>query len=269
MEGLPWLGERPWALDERIEHIAAAGFDGVAVDLGAREAPSADALRPLVAAAGLRCRVLAFVDAGRPLHMALDYCRRVGAESVVVCGQVFPEDVAKGAAIVRDWMDEAAAAGVPFELETHRYTITNDLGYTLRLLDAIGDLRISADLSHYVVGNELPDAGDERTDAAIAAILARATSLQGRIATRGQVQISSTFPQHAATVARFRGWWADGFRSWRQRSPAGAECVFICELGTLPYPVTGPDGAELSDRWIEAQRYRDWAHELFGSAAAS
>jgi hypothetical protein len=263
MERLPWKAAVAWTLEERVATVADAGFAGVAVDLGAREAPAAAALRPLLAASGLRCLVLAFVNEAKPLADALEYCVEVGAEGVVVCGQVFPSDVVAGATIIRGWMDEAVAAGVPFELETHRYTITNDLGFTVRLLDALPDLRLAADLSHYVVGNELPDAGDDRSEALISRILERATSFQGRIATRGQVQVSATFAQHAAAVERFRRWWTKGFSNWRARSSTDGECIFVCELGAPPYPITGPDGEELSDRWAEALLYRRWAHELF------
>ena len=60
--------------------------------------------------------------------------------------------------------------------------------------------------------------------------------------------------------------WRQGFREWRAREADDAECVFVCELGAPPYPVTGPDGNELSDRWQEALLYRDWARQLFDEA---
>ncbi|MDT7566393.1 MAG: hypothetical protein QOG76_5017, partial [Pseudonocardiales bacterium] len=36
-----------------------------------------------------------------------------------------------------------------------------------------------------------------------------------------------------------------------------------------PYPVTGPDGQELSDRWREALLLKSWAEELFETAEES
>ena len=74
-------------------------------------------------------------------------------------------------------------------------------------------------------------------------------------------------PQHAPWVDRFRRWWADGFAGWRARSGPDAECAFVCELGGPPYPITGPGGAELSDRWAEAREIRRWALESFAATA--
>jgi hypothetical protein len=264
MEGLPWRSSsRTWSLPERVERIAAAGFAGLAVDLGAREAPSTKDIVPLLRDNGLRCLVFGFVDEARPLRQALDYATKVGAELVVVCGQVFPAEVGEAAATVRGWLREAATAGLPLQVETHRYTLTNDLGFTARLLDRVPELTLAIDLSHYVVGNELPDQPDPRVDDLIGRLLDRAGSLQGRVATRGQVQVSATFDQHKAAVDRFRAWWERGFRSWRGRAAADGDCVFCCELGTVPYAITGADGHELSDRWTEALLLKSWAEELF------
>jgi hypothetical protein len=265
MEGLPWRVPRPWTLEERVERIAEAGFAGAAIDLGATEAPTAAEVAPLLQGAGLRAQVFAFVSSGRPLGAALDYAAAVDAEVIVVCGQVFPATVDEAAELVRAWRDEASAAGTPFQLETHRYTLTNDLGFTARLLDAVPDLDLAVDLSHYVCGNEIPDGPDPdgRVEKLFAKVLDHGASFQGRIATRGQIQVSPRFPQHRATAQRFRRWWERGFRSWRARSDEGAECTFCCELGTVPYAITGPDEAELSDRWADALLLKAWAEELF------
>jgi hypothetical protein len=268
MEDLPLAGPE-WTLPERIAQIAGAGFDGLAVDLGARKAPAAGELRPLADAAGLRVQVFAFVSEQRPLAQALDYAHEVGAHSMVLCGQVFPDGVGAAAEVVSGWLDESAAAGLPVELETHRFTLTNDLRATVALLDALPELPLAVDLSHYVVGNELPDGPDERVDPLLDRVLARGTSFQGRVATRGQVQVGPRFAQHAAAVARFRDWWARGFAAWRARSAADAELSFVCELGTTPYAITGPDGREISDRWADALLLADWARELFAAAAPS
>ena len=209
-------------------------------------------------------QVFCFVRDSRDLAAALGYADAIGAEGIVVCGQVFPATLEEAALYVRSWL---AAARIPMQLETHRYTLTNDLGFTVRLLDAVPEVEIAADLSHHVVGNELPDGPDARVDALVGRVLARAGSLQGRIATRGQVQVSPSLPQHAAAVERFRGWWAAGMRGWRERHADGGDLVFCCELGTTPYAITGVDGGELTDRWADALLLRDHALELFQATA--
>ncbi|TQS45430.1 sugar phosphate isomerase/epimerase family protein [Cryptosporangium phraense] len=256
MEDLPWRAPARWTLAERVERIASAGFAGLAVDLGARQAPAAKDLAPLLD--GLRAAVFCFFSDDAGLRTALDYADAIGAELVVGCGQVFPPDVTTAAGLVRGWLK--TAAGTPFQLETHRYTLTNDLGFTVALLDAVPELELAVDLSHYVVGNELPDTADERTDDLIGRVLARAGSLQGRVATRGQVQVSPSFPQHAPAADRFRSWWTTGMAAY-----PGDDLVFCCELGTVPYAITGPDGEQISDRWADALLLKSWAEELFAA----
>lgn len=270
MEGLPWRGAEPWTLEEQIGLVAGAGFAGVGIDTYSLErAPRPEVIGPLLRAAGLRTSVTAFVTETRPLTVGLDYAAALGAELVVVCGQVFPDEVGEAAELVRSWLKEAADAGVALHLETHRYTLTNDLSFTSRLVREVPEVELALDLSHYVVGNELPDLDVPRVEEMIGLLLERGASLQGRVATREQIQVPLEFPQHRPAVERFRRWWAEGFRSWRSRAAADADCVFLCELGTAPYPITGPDGLELSDRWHEALLLKSWAEELFAETEES
>jgi hypothetical protein len=39
--------------------------------------------------------------------------------------------------------------------------------------------------------------------------------------------------------------------------------TFLCELGPPPYAITGPDGAEISDRWQEALLMKGMIRELW------
>ena len=91
--------------------------------------------------------------------------------------------------------------GVPVQFETHRNCITNDLFFTLSLLDAVPEMRLACDFSHYIVDREfkLPLSADER--GWLSRCIARGDSLQGRIASRQQVQLPLDFPQHQKWVA--------------------------------------------------------------------
>ena len=89
---------------------------------------------------------------------------------------------------------------------------------TLCLLDAVPEMRLCADLSHFVVDREFKLPLDARDAGLIQRIIARSDSFQGRVASRQQIQLQLNFPQHQKWVDLFRQWWRDGLVSWRQRN---------------------------------------------------
>ena len=263
-----------WAMtgepvDASFDRVAAAGYDGVAIDLGALTLEAARATVPHFARTGLLGLVTAFPRTVEGLRPALHLARDIGAPFVVVVGQVMPLRVDDMAEAVRAWLRVAAEEGVPIQFETHRNCITNDLFSTVQMLDAVPEMVLSADLSHYVVDRELPCPPPPELDALFSQVLSRAGSLQGRVAARGQIQVALDFPQNRKWVELFLGWWERGLRSFAARHP-GVDPTFICELGPPDYAITGADGRELSDRWAEALTLRDHALALWqeiGSAA--
>jgi hypothetical protein len=139
----------------------------------------------------------------------------------------------------------------------------------VQLLDAIPEMRLAADLSHYVVDREMPCPPPPALDALIGQVLARSDSYQGRVAARGQIQVALHFPQNAQWVALFRGWWRRGFAAWLARHAADdSALVFLCELGPPDYAITDAQGRELSDRWSEALTLASWAREIWSGACA-
>jgi hypothetical protein len=246
----PGVPEPP--LDETFDRVAAAGFDGMAIDLGALTLEQAQATVPHFARTGLRGLVTAFPRSIEELRPALHLARAIAAPFVVVVGQVMPLAVADMAPVVRDWLRLAADEGVPIQFETHRNCITNDLFATIQLLDAIPDMRLSADLSHYVVDREMPCPPPPALQALVERVLDRADSFQGRVAARGQIQVALDFPQNAKWVRLFLDWWRQGFSQWLDRAEDDDALVFLCELGPPDYAITDARGQELSDRWAEA-----------------
>lgn len=248
--------------DQVCEMVAEAGFDGMAIDLGASDVATAHAVRPHMEANGLTPLIVAFPKTIESLedtlHMAVDF----GAPFVDVIGQVMPIALDDMVPVIETWMKMSDRIGMPIQFETHRNCITNDLYTTLQLLDLIPDMRICADLSHYVVDREFWYPLSDADLALISRVLQRSDSFQGRVASRQQIQLQLDFPQHQKWVELFRDWWREGISSWRARNPEG-DCIFVCELGPPEYAMTGPDGREMSNRWDEAQVIKGWVEGIW------
>ncbi len=270
-----------WAMDRRIpgqpepsvqEHfqrIAAAGYHGVCIDPSLEEVDAMLKLKPLFDQYGLNCMVNVFphsLDEMRPL---LEFGREMNAVQVNALGTLIPLQVDEGADMVRRWLDDADSVGIKLLFETHRDSLLNDLGYTILLLDAVPEMRLCADLSHFVVDREIRLPLSARDQDYFQRILHRSDCFQGRVASSEQVQVQIDFPQHQKWLEQFRSWWLEGMKSWRQRNPNDATLVFLCELGPPPYAITGADGLELSDRWQEALQIRQWVEQCWANLATS
>lgn len=238
-----------WPLEEKFEMIAAAGYDGV--DVVASD-PIAGRVGPLLERHSLGATVTAFPRSVAGLEPAIGLARNLSARHLNVIGQVYPMTVEAGAAAVRGWLGLCDKAGLPVTIETHRDSITTDLLYTLQLMDAVPEMRLSADLSHFVVAREFGWPISKKVRAQISLVLERAEAFQGRVASREQVQLPISFPQHQDWFELFLSWWQEGFGLWRARAAEDARLNFLCELGPKEYAMTGGDGFELSDRWQEA-----------------
>jgi len=243
--------------DQVCEMVAAAGYHGMAIDLGASDVATAHAVRPHMERHGLTPLIVAFPKTVEGLAETLALAKDFGAPFVDVIGQVTPLTVEGMIPVIRRWIEMSGEIGMPIQFETHRNCITNDLYATLQLLDAIPEMRLCADLSHFVVDREFWHPLSARDLGLVSRVLARSDSFQGRVASRQQIQLQLDFPQHAKWVALFRDWWREGLAGWRDRNPSG-DCVFLCELGPPEYAMTDATGREMSNRWDEALTIKRW-----------
>lgn len=247
--------------DEVCEMVSSAGYDGMAIDLGAGDVAQAHEVRPHMERHGLTPLIVAFPKTVESLRETLVMAKDFGSPFVDVIGQVMPLSVDGMIPVIREWIEMADQSGIPIQFESHRNCITNDLYSTLCLLDAVPEMRMCADLSHYVVDREFWFPISERDLGLISRVLQRSDSFQGRVASRQQIQLQLDFPQHQKWVKLFKNWWREGLKDWRQRS--SGDCIFLCELGPPEYAMTGPDGIEMSNRWEEGLQIKSWVERIW------
>ena len=264
-----------WGMEQRIPDtpepsmhdnfckVAEAGFDGMCIDLGADEIDQLKEASQYYEKYGLRCMVNAFPERMKDLRSVLQFAKDFDACMVNVIGGVMPITIAGAIPVIYRWMEDADRVGIPLLFETHRDGLLNDLYYTLQVIDSVPELRICADLSHFVVDREFRSPIPGVDQEYIHRVLERSDCFQGRIANREQVQIQIDFPQHQQWVRIFKDWWKQGMRLWRNRNDDDATLVFLCELGPRPYAITDEKQRELSDRWKEALQIRQWVQDIW------
>jgi hypothetical protein len=240
-----------WPLQQKLEMIRDAGFDGAGVRFF--DYQYAKEITDFLRAHNMTWQAQCYPKTVDDLKPIIEHVRELGADHINLQPDVRPYRLEDCIPYVEGWRRLAHDARIPVHIETHRDRMTTDLFFTLHLLDCFPDLRLTADISHYVVGREFAWPISEENHSLMHRILDHAWGFHGRVASREQVQIQISFAHHKEWVDLFLGWWEYGFRSWRRRAPQDATLTFLCELGPKEYAMTGPDGYELSDRWEEAK----------------
>jgi hypothetical protein len=253
LSGLPYRRSVEWSLSEKIANVVNAGFDGLDIPWTPNMRPAEAAAR--AQAVGLDFGVVCFPSSIVEFERLADVLRAFDPQPVYVNLQPNIRTLTVGGAApyLHDWMGVADRADLrPLVFETHRDRLTTDLRFTTQLLDAVPAMRLCADLSHFVVGQEFSLPLSAEDQALITRVIHRSDMFHGRVASREQVQIAISWPHHKPWLDLFLGWWEQSFREWRARSTATEDLIFVPELGPAWYAITGADGEELSDRWQEA-----------------
>ena len=250
-----------WPLGEKLRMIIDAGFDGAGVRF--IDPDYVAQVTGVLRAHGLTWQAQCYPRTVEDLRPVLALVREHGADHVNLQPDVRPYDIEPCLPLLEGWTRLAEEAGVALNIETHRNRMTTDLLFTLHLLDRMPGLRLTADLSHYVVGREFEWPVSAENHALIHRILDQCWAIHGRVASREQIQVQISFPRHQDWVALFMGWWEYAIRSWRRRATADGVLTFLCELGPPEYAITGRDGYELSDRWEEALTLMRSVRELW------
>lgn len=256
-----------WSLEEKLRMIRDAGFDGAGVRFFDFE--QAKAHVEILKDYGLTWQAQCYPQSVDDLKPILDNVARLGAEHLNLQPDVRPYRIEECIPYIEGWRRLADQAGVRMHIETHRDRMTTDLFFTLHLLDCFPDLKLTGDISHYLVGREFagPPIAEEN-HRLMHRILDNCWGFHGRVASREQVQVPISFAHNKPWVDLFMGWWEYGMRSWRRRAGPDATLTFLCELGPKPYAITDANDADLADRWMEAQMMKDMIRALWARIAA-
>jgi hypothetical protein len=249
--------------EEAFAMVAEAGFDGMCLDLAKSDLETIERTRPLFEQHKLGCMINAFPKTVEGFLPILEAAKAANAVVVNIIGEVMPFTVEDGVDVVHRWMEMSDQVGMPILFETHRNCLTNDLFYTLQLMECVPDMPICADLSHYLIDREFWYPLNERDQGYISQILARADCFQGRVSSREQVQVPLHFPQSQKWVDLYKSWWEEGIASWKGRHGPDDTLIFLTELGPPEYAITGADGYELSNRWEESLQIKGWVEDIW------
>ncbi|MCC5830022.1 MAG: sugar phosphate isomerase/epimerase [Phycisphaeraceae bacterium] len=155
------------------------------------------------------------------------------------------------------------AADLPFPVsfETHRSRILFNPYATVALLEAVADLRLTADLSHWTcVCERLFDLDRSADRAMIEAVAARTDYIHARVGTSQSPQIADPrTPEALATVERFESWWR---LILDVQSGAGVKKMLVCpEFGPPPYQPTDPHSGKPA---ADLEAICDWMAQRLG-----
>lgn len=253
-------------LEESIERISAAGFDGISTHWHDRD--SVRRVAGLLSHHGLQAEGQCFPKTVDDLKPVLEIAAEYNVHHICLQPDVRLRRLEDCIPLLEGWQRLAEEAGIDVLIETHRDRMTTDLFFTLDLLDRLPDLRLLGDISHFLVGREFAWPVSDENHALMHRILDSSWAFHGRVASREQVQIEISFPHHRPWLDLFLDWWDYGFKSWQKRADEDATLAFTCELGPKPYAITGRDGEDSTDRWEESLLLRQEVRDLWDKTAS-
>ena len=266
MRGLPLNcepdGLPEWTLDEKFARCREAGFESVECWLNKEDENEVkDALQRHDLKLILGHRPFSTDDVRQTVERAV----RLGADFIFAQpanAYASLEDVTK---LVVEGRQIANDAGLPFFVETHRNNFTETIRQTEELIEAVPDISVTGDFSHFVVVGEFYGWSDEGALERMSKILPRVTHLHGRISNGEAVQVDVGEGETQAAKF-FVEIWATAMRHWLKSAQHGDVLQFSSELGPPQYAITLPDGREFSDRWTQGIVLKNLAERAWQKA---
>jgi hypothetical protein len=170
-------------LEENVGMIIAAGYDGVSTDW--RDRARSKRIMSLIKPHGLTAEGQCFPQTVDDLKPVLDIATETGLHHLDIQPDVRPRTLEECVPLLEGWRRLSEEVDFPVYIETHRDRMTTDLYFILDLLDRFPDLKLLADLSHFLVGREFAWPVSDENHAYIHRVLDNAWAFHGRVASRG------------------------------------------------------------------------------------
>lgn len=245
-----WGNSQSW--DAFCQQARASGFDGIDVWLPGDTAGQ-DALRAALKSHGLKLNLMHGTNNSLPFEESLAlYKARLyelcAWKPVLINSQTGSDFLSaeQNAAFIRAANAISEETGVPVYHETHRSRFSYSLPATLEYLEAIPELRLTADISHWMVVHESLLEGRE---ALLAPVIARTNHIHARVGHPEGPQVNDPkAPEWERAVERhldlweqiIRACWAENDRPMTVTSEFGPPHY----MPALPYTQT-----PVSDQW--------------------
>lgn len=268
LENLPMNAPVSWTLEEKMARVAEAGFEHIECWLGDEKAQRE--VPPVVREHGLKLALGHRPSTVEDTQRVVATAEKLGAE-FVLCQPASAyhalEDVVD---IVREGAKMAAERGVCYFVETHRNNFTETIPQTLQLIEAVPEIKITADFSHFVVVGEFYGWEAEGAIDRLRPIIEKCAHVHGRISNGEQVQVDvgDGSGGEGTPAGFFKQIWTEIFRGWRKTAQPGDILPFSSELGPPRYAITLPDGSEFSDRWEQSLVMKRLAEEAWRNSSS-
>jgi sugar phosphate isomerase/epimerase len=265
------LGEKgkEWSLEKKFEKIAEAGFSGVSYLLPSPE--DMDEWHRLLDRYKLSFSAIAFPAKPQDMIDVIQHANQFGKVQYIN-SQVMDSFVIDKVAIhlLDGLLKVSEESKIPHFIETHRGTVTQDLIRTAGYVDALPELRLMIDLSHYVVAGEILGT-NANVESYFDKILERSAGIHGRVSSGEQIQVDVGVNGEHPMMEHFTRWWRKGMVHWLKQAKPGDLFPFCSELGPPNYyAITRRDEEgqehEVSDRWQQALLFKRIIEEQWKQA---
>lgn len=267
LQKLPFNAPVEWTLEEKIARVQNAGFQHIECWLADDEngAKVVEQTRKHGLKWALGHRPLTVDDTLHNVALA----KKWGAQWLLCQPASAYHSLQQVAEIVREGAQAANEAGLRYFVETHRNNFTETIRQTLELIEAVPDIKITADFSHFAVVGEFYGWGGEGALERMKPIIEKVAHVHGRISNGEQVQVDvgdGSETSEGTPAGFFLQIWTEIARTWKSNAKNGDILPFSSELGPPRYAITTPDGREISDRWQQSLVMRDLMERAWNAA---